>query len=75
MWIHQHVDIVAAKILPIVRKSIRYMLVTPADCEVRAVGYADIAFVFDVDVMPGDWVNEPSEVAAIATTIGQCLVY
>jgi hypothetical protein len=39
------------------RKSIRHILATLADladCEVSAVGYADIAFVFDVDVVPGD---------------------
>jgi len=53
-----------------IRKSIRYMLAAPADVDVRAVGYADNAFVFVVDVMPRDWVGEPSEVAGTATTVG-----
>ena len=53
------------------RKSFRHLLTTLVDFEVRAVGYADIAFVFDVDVMSGGWVIEPLEVATTATTVGQ----
>lgn len=77
MWIHQHIDIVAAKIAPMMGKSIRHILAMPADGEVpvRAVGYADITFGFDVELMPGGRVDEPPGAEATATTLGQCFRY